>query len=136
MRPSEFHVAEGRAQADPWDATPDQQFQTAQLRLQLPTSLGVDEGVKLVDDNVGQRSEHMLQFGPAADEQSLQRLWCNQQDSSRRSQDFGLPLSTDIAMPTMYGDVELLAQVFKSLKLVVDECLEWPDVEGSDSGRF
>ena len=74
-------IAERGAQREPRDPAADDQLEAVQQALQLGAALRADERVQLVDDDVREAGEHVAQSGPAEDEQRLERLRRDEQDS-------------------------------------------------------
>ena len=67
------------------------------------------------------------------DQESLERLGRNLQDTARFFDELSLVRLRNIAMPVPDGDIGLFAQVVEADELIIDECLEGADVEGANA---
>ena len=85
----------------------------------------------LVDDDVAQIAEHARNRHVLMDQERLERLGRNLQDTARLFDELCLVRLRDIAMPVPHGYVALGAKVLEAQELVVYQRLEGANVEGA-----
>ena len=96
----------------------------------LPAAVAAHERMNLVDDDVAQVAKHARDRHVLMDQERLERLGRNLQDTARFFDELSFVRLRDVAMPVPDGDVGLFAQVIETDELIIDECLEGADVEG------
>ena len=83
----------------------------------------------LVDDDVAQIAEHARNRHVLMDQERLERLGRNLQDTARLFDELCLVRLRNVAMPVPDGDVGFFAEVVEADELIVDERLEGANVE-------
>src|SRR5258705_8108212 len=87
----------------------------------------------LVDYDEVRRTQQTPRVRRPASEHRLDRFWRDQCNAVRLRQRLLLIGLGRVAMPFDDRDLHALAQLFQTAKLVVDECLEWADVESREA---
>lgn len=85
----------------------------------------------LIDDYIAQVAKHARDRHVLMDQERLERLGRNLQDTARFFDELSLARLRDIAMPVPDRDIGLFAQVVEADELVVDERFEGANVEGA-----
>jgi hypothetical protein len=91
--------------------------------LKLSPALVPNERMQLVYNDKIEIAEHYLQLRAVEHEQRLQGLGRDEENASGILEDSLLPPCVDVPMPAMDGDLQVLAESFQALELVVDESL-------------
>ena len=97
----------------------------------LPASIAAHKRMDLVDDDVAQIAEHARNRHVLMDQERLERLGRNLQDTARLFDELCLVRLRNVAMPVPDGDVGFFAEVVEADELIVDERLEGANVEGA-----
>jgi hypothetical protein len=91
--------------------------------------------VQLVDHDIAQCAEQGRNLRAPQDEQRLERLRRDEQDARRFAQYLGLLVARHVAVPAVDGDIDRTGQRGQPIELIVDQRLEWAQVEDLDAGR-
>jgi hypothetical protein len=85
--------------------------------------------MKLIDHHESEMCIDVLQMAVVIDELALQRFRGNQEHASRRFLEALFIRRANVAVPAVDGNFCISAEVFEPPKLVIDERLQWADVE-------
>ncbi len=89
-------------------------------RLELRASLGTDECVQFINDDVPQLSQKGGDLGSVDDDDRLERLWGDEQDPVRILEQLGLPRARHVAVPAVDRYPKVLAKLVQAIELVID----------------
>jgi hypothetical protein len=110
---SEGEIAERRGETDASHATPNRELQSVKERLQLRATFAAEEDVQLIHHHSIKSREEPPDLVTAEHEQSLERLGSDDENPLRLLADAPLVRSTDIAVPAMHRNAQLLAALLR-----------------------
>src|SRR5437763_16899799 len=89
--------------------------------------------MQLIDNYLMCFSEDTRDIRSVAHEDRFERLRRDQPDATRISEKPLLRTRRDVAMPPMYGNVELLAKLVETAPLIVNQCFQRSNVHSADA---